>query len=56
VLVCARIPADRYGNARAMLRELRGQDGHPRRRLPRNFSLSIALAWSRFWLVATLVR
>jgi len=27
-----------------MLRELRGQDGHPRRRLPRNFSLFIALA------------
>src|SRR5205807_5378308 len=37
-------PADRYGNARDMLRELRGQDGHPRRRLPHNFSLFIALA------------
>ena len=37
-------PAGRYGNASALLRELRGHDGHPRRRLPRNFSLSIALA------------
>jgi len=37
-------PADRYGNARALLHELRGHDGHPRRRLSRNFGLSIALA------------
>jgi serine/threonine protein kinase/Tfp pilus assembly protein PilF len=37
-------PAERYENARALLRELREHDGRPRRRLPRNSSLFIALA------------